>query len=230
MHYRTVIGILIVVAVCLVSIVAAFPSVNGAFGEPTSGTAHRTGNVTVMTMDDQGSGGEARVAYLTGDVLELPANAVSTSTAAGVVSVSIADPGSNSTPMTFPLLARPSTENGYAVNSITVVRGGEPLLVNDKAFSVLPSTSNYYVDEVPKEKQHEWVDLDWKDITRDLSLTVYAPDATLGPYMDMADGKKDGRIFLDVGSLLNVTPGHWFFKVENSKQDTTDYTLNTYSV
>jgi hypothetical protein len=229
MHYRTVIGIWILAAVCIIPIVAAFPSVNAFFVEPTRETAVRTGNVTVMTEDSLGSWEKTNVVYVGGDVFELPANAVSVSKSDGVVYVSMATT-SDLNPVTFPLLSKSGGETGYAVSSVTVVNDRNPLLVNDKAFSVMPSTANYYADEVPTEKRHEWVDLDWRDKTKDLSLTVYAPDATFGPFMDMADGKKDGRIFLDMSSRLNVTPGHWFFKIQNSNPDRTDYTLNTYSV
>ena len=79
------------------------------------------------------------------------------------------------------------------------------------------------------EKQHEWIDLNWTDPNDNLELTIYAPDATFGPFNDSSDGRNDGRIFLDVASMANITAGNWFFKVQNKNDDVVGYTLNTYS-
>ncbi len=101
--------------------------------------------------------------------------------------------------------------------------------MNNEQFDIDPSSVRYYEDSVPAGKQHEWVDLNWTAPDKNLELTIYAPDATLGPFNDSSDGRNDGRIFLDVASMANITAGNWFFKVQNDDGDTVDYTLNTYS-
>jgi len=132
-------------------------------------------------------------------------------------------------PQAFTLSMSPSGGSAYAINAVTVMEESPALLVNNYSFVAPATVANYYNDVVPHGKQHEWVDLDWKDPSKDLKLTIFAPDATLGPYSDTADGKKDGRIFLDIASRLNVTTGHWFFRVQNEYPDPANYLLNTYS-
>ncbi|MDD4138415.1 MAG: hypothetical protein PHT99_11085 [Methanoregula sp.] len=223
MNFRITAGIGILLAVLIIIPAVALPDVSNLT------PSVRTGNVWVTLTGINGTGTPETfsVAYEMGDVAELSASAVSEDTRNGVVTVSF----TNSTPARrFSFISTDNTGDAtYAINSVTVSGESEPLLLNNKAFAVVPSTANYYTDTVPANKQHEWIDLDWNDPSKDLGLTVYAPDATLGPYTDAADGRKDGRIFLDIASRLNVTAGSWFFKVQNNNRDFTPYSLNTYS-
>lgn len=57
------------------------------------------------------------------------------------------------------------------------------------------------------------MDLNWGDIPDSLTLTILAPDATLGPYHDISDGTTNGRITLMVSQTGGLTPGTWRFKV-----------------
>lgn len=57
------------------------------------------------------------------------------------------------------------------------------------------------------------VDLNWGSSSDSLTLTVSAPDATLGPYRDGDDGRIDGRIYLVVSKSSGLTPGTWYFGV-----------------
>lgn len=57
------------------------------------------------------------------------------------------------------------------------------------------------------------VDLNWGSSSDSLTLTVSAPDATLGPYHDGDDGRIDGRIYLVVSKSSGQTPGTWYFGV-----------------
>ena len=57
------------------------------------------------------------------------------------------------------------------------------------------------------------MDLNWGNPANSLSLTIVAPDATLGPYYDSADGITNGRIALSVSSPAGLTAGTWKFYV-----------------
>jgi hypothetical protein len=57
------------------------------------------------------------------------------------------------------------------------------------------------------------MDLNWGYIPDSLSLTAIAPDGTIGPYYDAADGVTDGRIFLKISRAGGIAPGTWNFKV-----------------
>ncbi len=229
MNFRPLAGILLILATVLVIPVAALPDLPAFTGEPDG---IRTGTVWVTFKDINGSAtggvsGPVNIAYAVGEVAEINPAFVYEDAVSGTVTVTM----NGSVPVhPYTLALRKDSEASvYVINSIAVAEESEPLLTNSQSFSVVPATANYYADTVPEGKQHEWVDLDWKDPGRDLGLMVYAPDATFGPYSDTSDGRKDGRIFLDFSSLLNVTAGNWFFRVQNTNHEFTPYTLNTYS-
>jgi hypothetical protein len=56
-------------------------------------------------------------------------------------------------------------------------------------------------------------DLNWGSPSDSLTLTILAPDATLGPYYDISDGTLNGRITLVVSQAGGLTPGTWWFRV-----------------
>lgn len=224
MNFRLVAGI------CLILLAAAAIPASATAGAVTlpAVAGEKTGVVWVTLANISGTGqeGPVRVAYAVGDVAEINPAFILEDPATGDVSVTVNESG----PHMYTLSARgPEGDAAYAINSITVSTTSDALLTNHQSFAVVPATANYYADTVPEGKQHEWIDLDWKDRNKDLGLTVFAPDATLGPYTDTSDGRKDGRIFLDIASRLNVTAGTWFFRVQNSREASTPYTLNTYS-
>ncbi|MFA5268111.1 MAG: hypothetical protein WC379_09070 [Methanoregula sp.] len=225
MNFRHIAGLFFIALALYTLPAAALPDLGALPHIPSV----RTGTVWVTMTDINGTGNPENVAfaYGVGDVSEISGSAVYTDEKTGIVTVTMDD----GTPVgrSFSLSDNNNGNGVYLVQSITVATESEPLLQNDLSFAVVPPTANYYMDTVPAGKQHEWIDLDWKNPSKDLNLTVYAPDETFGPYNDMADGKKDGRIFLDISSLLNVTPGTWFFKVQNNQQGYLPYILNTYS-
>jgi hypothetical protein len=72
-------------------------------------------------------------------------------------------------------------------------------------------------------------DLNWGDTADSLSLTIIAPDATLGPYYDGADGTINGRIFLRVSKSSGVTPGTWWNRIFGEHvEGVEDYTFDSY--
>lgn len=225
MNFRLMAGI------CLLLLAAAalpVSALTGAVSYPAMAEV-KSGIVWVTLANVSGTEQDrpVKVVYAMGDVVEIDRALVIENTLTGVATVTVKN---DSNQDWYVLDARNAIENDvYAVYSVTVSEPGEPLLTNHASFAVVPETANYYVDTVPEGKQHEWIDLDWKDPARDLNLTIYAPDQVFGPYSDTADGRKDGRIFLDIASRLNVTAGNWFFRVQNNRNDYTPYTLNTYS-
>ena len=56
-------------------------------------------------------------------------------------------------------------------------------------------------------------DLNWGDPATSLTLTIVAPDATLGPFNDASDGTTNGRIYLSVSKSTGLTAGTWNFKI-----------------
>lgn len=224
MNFRFIAGICLILAAVAASPVCALAGGGSLPDMPDD----KTGVVWVTMTNTSGPGqeGPVKIAYAMGDVFEINRSLVTEDPVSGIVTVTVNESGPH-----MYTLSTPETggDDAYMVNSITVSTSSEELLANHLSFAVVPATANYYADTVPEGKQHEWIDLNWNDPTKDLGLTVYTPDATLGPYSDTADGRKDGRIFLDIASRLNVTAGTWFFRVQNCLDGYTPYSLNTYS-
>ncbi|MDD1686633.1 hypothetical protein [Methanoregula sp.] len=222
MNIRVILGMgLILSLLILLPASAALPEVGCLTTTTKTGTAW----ITFASTNSTDTTGPVAVSYIIGEVSEIPTQYVSEDMTGMVVITSM----EGGVPHEFTLSESPTGGSTYAINSVTVMEGSPALLVNNYSFVAPSSVANYYNDVVPNGKQHEWVDLDWKNPSKDLKLMIYTPDATLGPYSDIADGKKDGRIFLDIASRLNVTAGHWFFRVQNEYPDPANYLLNTYS-
>lgn len=222
MNIRVILGMgLLLFVLVLLPASAALPEVT----DLTSGTKTGTVWVTLSGINTTESTGPVAVTYTIGDIFEIQGSDI-VENMTGTVVITSREGG---IPRNFTFSTSPSGESAYAINSVTVMEGSPTLLANGYTFAAPASVANFYNDVVPEGKQHEWVDLDWKDPSKDLKLTIFAPDATLGPYSDNADGKNDGRIFLDIASRLNVTAGHWFFRVQNEYPDPANYLLNTYS-
>nr|WP_321353065.1 peptidase domain-containing protein [uncultured Methanoregula sp.] len=72
-------------------------------------------------------------------------------------------------------------------------------------------------------------DLNWGDTADSLSLTLVAPDITLGPYYDSADGWTDGRIYLIVSKSSGLPQGTWWNRVYGSQvTGSQDYTFESF--
>ncbi|MDD1703486.1 MAG: peptidase domain-containing protein [Methanoregula sp.] len=81
------------------------------------------------------------------------------------------------------------------------------------AGSITQGETDWYSVSVLSGTSSITADLTWGYVPDSLSLTVIAPDGTLGPYYDTSDGVSDGRIFLTFGRTGGITPGTWRFKV-----------------
>jgi hypothetical protein len=96
--------------------------------------------------------------------------------------------------------------------------------------TITQSQINLYSTYISPGTSSLTTDLNWGNPSNSLSLTIIAPDETLGPYYDASDGTLNGRIDLMVtnpgGSL---TPGTWEFEVYgNHVQGPQIYNFLTY--
>lgn len=76
---------------------------------------------------------------------------------------------------------------------------------------------------IPEEKERIWVDLLYEE--GPLILTVYSPDAVLGPFEDADDGINDNRIYLEIAGDTIIPEGEWYFKIENTGGEESRYTF-----
>ena len=81
------------------------------------------------------------------------------------------------------------------------------------AGSISQGQTIWYYYSVSSGKTSFTADLNWENTANSLALTVVAPDGTIGPYYDTADGIKDGRVTLVITATGSLTPGTWAVKV-----------------
>jgi hypothetical protein len=81
------------------------------------------------------------------------------------------------------------------------------------AGTITQGETDLYSMIVPSGKTSITTDLNWGYVPDSLTLTVIAPDGTLGPFHDADDGVTDGRIFLTFSRTGGIAPGTWNFKV-----------------
>jgi hypothetical protein len=79
--------------------------------------------------------------------------------------------------------------------------------------TITQGETDWYSAVVPSGKASITTDLNWGYVPDSLTLTVIAPDGTLGPYHDSSDGVTDGRILLSFSRTGGIAPGTWMFKV-----------------
>lgn len=106
--------------------------------------------------------------------------------------------------------------NGYVVRpaeDLNLPRGIFPL----SSGSISQGQSVFYAKSVPSSTTFLVPDLSWGDPSDSLTLTVFAPDATLGPFSDASDGIVNGRIYLYISKSSGLTPGTWNFRVYGEK-------------
>jgi len=120
------------------------------------------------------------------------------------------------------------TNNGY-----TVTPAGDlflPAVMSPMtAGTITQGETDWYTVQVSPGTASLTTDLNWGDATDSLSLSAIAPDGTVGPYYDAADGATDGRIFLTISRTGGIAPGIWKFKVYGvSVQGVQSYNFVTY--
>ncbi|WAI02190.1 hypothetical protein [Methanogenium organophilum] len=74
---------------------------------------------------------------------------------------------------------------------------------------------------MPENLSRFTYDLLWGNTEDSLKLTIFAPDGVMGPYYDDSDGRKNGRIYLQISRPDGIEPGDWYAVVEGEQVDGT---------
>lgn len=95
--------------------------------------------------------------------------------------------------------------------------------------AVKAGDDNWHTVNVAEAIDSMDVDLMWEEGDSDLRLMIYTPDGkVLGPYYDDADGKTDGRIYLNITNSEGLAAGEWYLKVSDTALvGETDYYVKT---
>jgi hypothetical protein len=103
-------------------------------------------------------------------------------------------------------------KNGYIVtpgdNNLRL-----PEIARFSSASISQGQTQWYSTYVPAGKTSFYTDLYWGAPANSLSLTIVAPDTTLGPFYDSSDGRIDGRINLRITKSGGLASGTWWSKV-----------------
>ena len=94
-------------------------------------------------------------------------------------------------------------------------------------YTITQGQTNWHYMPVSSSIQSFNVDLNWGDKTDSLKLYIYDPSYNcIGYYYDSADGRKDGRINIDVIDNSGIEQGTWTFRVYGySVSGTEDYSI-----
>lgn len=77
----------------------------------------------------------------------------------------------------------------------------------------LSGTTRFFRDTLPAGTPRYWMDITWNDPSRNLQVTVFSPEGSLGPYSNTANGRIDGRIFLALGKDPALPSGDWYYEI-----------------
>lgn len=78
----------------------------------------------------------------------------------------------------------------------------------------LPSLPRVYRNSLPNGVFRQWIDLSWDNRINPRTVVIYTPDTSLGPFQNIDDGIIDQRIYLEISSPGNLTPGTWYYTVQ----------------
>ncbi|WP_407282036.1 peptidase domain-containing protein [Methanolobus sp. WCC1] len=94
-------------------------------------------------------------------------------------------------------------------------------------YTITQGETNWHYKPITSSIQSFNVDLNWGDKTDSLKLYIYDPNYDLiGYYYDSADGKRDGRINIDVVDNSGIEQGTWTCRVYGySVSGTEDYSI-----
>lgn len=90
----------------------------------------------------------------------------------------------------------------------------------------LSGTTRFFRDTLPAGTPRYWMDITWNDPYRDLRVTVFSPDGLVGTYANTANGRVDGRIFLEMEQDSGLPYGNWYYVVKTDPD--TNYTVSLY--
>lgn len=137
------------------------------------------------------------------------------------------------------LVALERAGNIYLVRNVEGEEGMLTVTMNDwrpnsgtdsRRHTLAPGETRFFAAPVTDGTSHTWVDIRWDTSAGDLILNLYPPDGRLGPYTDTDDGRRDGRIFLDVSSLEGLASGDWYYEVSQpGGEGPVEFTFETYA-
>jgi hypothetical protein len=106
---------------------------------------------------------------------------------------------------------------GSAADNILLPHDGQGSLNGTALFGKEGNKSALFSKFVTEGTRYIVISLYSGDTSDPISVTVIAPDRTLGPYYDGSDGVVDGRIDLKISTRGNLTTGAWKFLVHSNK-------------
>jgi hypothetical protein len=118
-----------------------------------------------------------------------------------------------STPGTVKTILTPAP--GELANSDTPFFSSEINLIHPEDLANLPPVPRFYRETIPAGIDHQWLDLSWNMVNNPHTIVIYTPDTTLGPFQNADNGVVDRRIFLEISSGSNLTPGPWYYQVRS---------------
>lgn len=80
----------------------------------------------------------------------------------------------------------------------------------------MPLLPRFYRDTLPDEVEREWICLSWNNMNNPHIITIYSPEKSIGSFQNIDDGRRDGRIYLEISSDYNLTPGTWYYVVRDN--------------
>lgn len=84
----------------------------------------------------------------------------------------------------------------------------------DFHYAIPTRSFHFYRETITEGTSRHWIDLSWSNFCNPYSLTIFAPNAVLGPFTNAANGRQDGRIFLEISTNSNLTAGDWYYQVQ----------------
>lgn len=110
---------------------------------------------------------------------------------------------------------RPATGAGLAIadGSVLAFTGGH-LIAVAMVSDIGPGERKHHVKNVDRDIMTLNVDLAWQNPDVSLKLLVYSPGGIqFGPWDDMADGRQDHEINMDIDNPGGIEKGQWHYYV-----------------
>ena len=102
---------------------------------------------------------------------------------------------------------------GFPDNDSLLFSGGNDPHYSAGSLGNLPPVPRFYRDALPAAIDRQWIDVSWNNENNPRTVVIYSPETTLGPFRNMDNGVADRRIFLEISSGTNLTPGPWYYQV-----------------
>jgi len=131
------------------------------------------------------------------------------------------------TPGTVKTILTPAHDGLPDSESLTFVSESNILYPGDSLVN-LPPVPRFYRETIPAGIDRQWIDLSWNNVNNPHTVVIHTPDTTLGPFRNMDNGVVDRRIFLEISSGSNLTPGLWYYQVRSAEKPNRNDTFRIY--